>query len=109
MTFQHKSLAAGRWQQLSLAEQLGNIGSEVNRALKWKNKDPKLCEGALLRALELLDLTIQDLRWRKRLKELIRVREVFCDAVLGGRKYRSSMADLNRYFFQFACAARVDR
>jgi hypothetical protein len=29
---QHRDLAAGRWWQLTLAEQLGNIGSEVSRA-----------------------------------------------------------------------------
>jgi len=33
----HKKLAEGRWFQLSLCEQLGNIGSEVDRALHWKN------------------------------------------------------------------------
>jgi hypothetical protein len=27
----HRELAAGRWQTLSLAEQLGNVGSEVGR------------------------------------------------------------------------------
>jgi hypothetical protein len=30
-----------RWQALTLAEQLGNIGSEVGRAAKWQGKDDK--------------------------------------------------------------------
>ena len=103
----HKNLADGKWHKLSLLEQMGNIGSEISRALKWKDKDQTLYQNALIRALELLDLTIQDPRWRKRLKELLRVREVFGDAIFGGKEYKSSLADLNRYFFHFAYAARV--
>ena len=33
MSYQHKDLAAGRWGQMSLSEQMANIGSEVERAL----------------------------------------------------------------------------
>lgn len=69
----------------------------------------QLYEGALQRAFELLDLTIQDPRWRGRLKELVRVREVLGDAVSGGQEYKSSLLDLNRYFFQFALAARLQK
>jgi hypothetical protein len=29
MSYQHQSLASGRWRSLSLIEQLANIGSEV--------------------------------------------------------------------------------
>lgn len=106
MNFQHKNLAAGRWQELTLAEQLGNVGSEVSRALKWRGKDEKLFQGALERALELLDLTLQDPRWRGRLKEIARSREVFCDTVLGGLEYGAALEDIERYFFYFALAAR---
>ena len=42
MELQHKDLAAGRWAQMSLAEQMLNIGSEVLRANRWKTKD-NLC------------------------------------------------------------------
>ncbi len=108
MSFQHASLAAGRWFELSLAEQLGNIGSEVSRAIK-AGKDEKRFNGAVERALELFDLTLRDVRWRGRLKEIGRAREVFCDAVLGGHEYGSSLESLNTYFFQFAYAARLRR
>ena len=62
----HKKLAEGRWFQFSLCEQLGNIGSEVNRALRWKDKDQDNFESAIDRALELFDLTLKDSRWKKR-------------------------------------------
>ncbi len=109
MVIQHKNLAAGGWQKLSLMEQMGNIGSEVSRALRWRDKDQKSYENAVDRALELLDLTISDPRWQNRLKEIVRTRELLCDATLGGKEYGSSLKDLNRYFFHFAFAARINR
>ena len=39
-----------RWWTLSLADHLGNIGSEVGRASKWQGKDEKNF-GALLAEL----------------------------------------------------------
>jgi len=36
--YQHAGLAAGRWAEMSLAEQMLNIGSEVSRANRWKSK-----------------------------------------------------------------------
>ncbi len=102
----HKELAAGRWFSFSLAEQLGNIGSEVLRASRQKGKDEKSFWLAVERALELFDLTLDDKRWRGRRWEIARAREVFCDAVYGGKLYRSSFKDLIRYFDQFALVAR---
>ena len=109
MEFKHKTLAQGGWQKLSLIEQMGNIGSEVGRAANWQNKDEKLFWGAIERAFELLDLTIADIRWRKRLKEIVRVREFLGDAIFGGKEYGSTFKDLERYFFQFALAARINK
>lgn len=109
MPSQHERLAAGRWYVLPLVEQLANVGSEVGRASRWKEKDPQACENAFNRALELLDLTIGDLRWTGRRKELTRVREFLCDAMLGGNVYGSDLAGLDRYFYHFAVAARAGR
>ncbi len=48
-----------RWFTMSLAEQLGNVGSEVGRAVRWHNQgNLENQEKALTRAYELLDLTI---------------------------------------------------
>jgi hypothetical protein len=103
----HKELAKGKWFQLSLFEQLGNIGSEVSRARRWFNEDQKLYEEAVLRTLELFDLTLADPRWKGRLREIARAREIFCDAITGGKEYKSSLEDLDRYFFCYAFAARI--
>ncbi|MEI8334441.1 MAG: hypothetical protein WCH74_11395 [Chloroflexota bacterium] len=107
----HAGLAAGRWQALTLAEQLGNIGSEVGRAIRAsEHDDAERFAGALDRALELFDLTLGDPRWRgHRLREIARAREVTCDFLVGENDYRSTAASLDAYFFQFALAARRDR
>lgn len=107
MSHVHANLAAGRWQTLSLMEQLANVGSDVARARRWQGKDPELSEKAFIRALELLDLSIGDARWKGRRKELTRVREMLCDAMSGGSAYSSDLAGLDRYFFHFAVAARA--
>lgn len=109
MTFQHANLANGRWHELTLAEQMGNIGSEISRAYGWKDRDPQQFRNAVFRALELIDLTAADKRRDSSLKEILRVREVLCDIVFGLSEYNTSLADLDRYFFQFAFAARKNR
>jgi hypothetical protein len=103
----HKDLAAGRWQTLSLSEQMGNIGSEISRALKAKTDGNSPREQAALdRALELFDLTIADPKHRGRLREICRAREVVCDFFYGDDAYGSTEKSLDRYFTQFAMAAR---
>ncbi|MBI2065818.1 MAG: hypothetical protein HYT68_02005 [Candidatus Zambryskibacteria bacterium] len=97
-----------RWFSLSLAQQLGNIGSEVGRAAKWQGKDEDSFWGAVSRALDLFDTTQADKRWRGcRVLEIGRAKEIFSDAVLGGKEYKSNLKDLENYFMQFALVATV--
>ncbi len=107
--FIHKELAAGRWFELSLIEQLANIGSEVNRARKWEKKNQEFFQHAVERALELFDLTLEDMRWRGRFREIARLREIFCDAVFGGEEYGTSFNSLEPYFFSFTKAVQLRR
>lgn len=104
----HKSLAAGGWQKLSLMEQLGNIGGEVTRATRWQGKNDQNFLNAAFRTLELFDFTLDDSRWRARLREIARAREVFCDAAFNnGAEWHTTLSDLDEYFLQFALAARL--
>lgn len=110
MNYQHKTLAAGHWQDFSLVEQLANIGSEVARTIKWrKNYNQENSRLAFERALELLSLTIDDPKNIKRLKELTRVRETLLDYFLGVNTYKSSDKIWQNYFFSFAYATRVNK
>lgn len=108
--FLHKNLAKGRWFELSLMEQVGNIGSEVGRAISYHQKNEKDSEEkALERALDLFDLTISDARWRRRLKEITRAREVLCSIFYGNNPYNVSLEELDKYFYEFAYAARLNK
>lgn len=48
-------------------------------------------------------------RWRGRLKEIARAREVVCDFLVGDNEYGSTAESLDAYFLPFAMAARGDR
>ena len=104
----HASLAAGRWQTLTLMEQLGNVGSEVERAIRaHEQRWPDGGENALARSLELFDLTAADPRWKlHQRREILRAREQFC-RVFFDDTAEPDLADyLRKYFLQFAIAAR---
>jgi hypothetical protein len=103
----HAGLAAGHWQDLTLLEQLANIGSEVGRATRAKshNNEQRLAS-ALDRCLELFDLTIADERWRHRRREITRAREIVCDFLVGDNDFGSTAESLDAYFLPFATAAR---
>lgn len=108
--YYHPELAAGRWNELSLAEQMANIGSEVYRAIKWfRKKEQKYFQSAFERALELLDFTITDNRWKGRRKEICRAREVFCTLLTDSGNIPNldyELDSLDRYFMWFAVYAR---
>jgi hypothetical protein len=112
MTIQHQSLAAGRWRDFSLVEQMAHVGSEVSRALNWLEKgNRELSDSAFVRALELMDLTLQDPKNIGRLKEPCRCREALVDFFDGENLYGSSIANWRSYFdaFAFAAAAKNKR
>jgi len=97
---------------MTLAEQMGNVGSEVGRALRWRGENPRLARGAAERALELFDLTLADPRHRAcvaRLREIARAREVCVDFLFESNTYNSTAASLQRYFDAFAMAAARTR
>ena len=106
----HEELAAGRWFQLSLIEQLANIGSDVIRTIEWKKRgDPELSRQAFYRALELIDLTIADPKKRKRLKEIMRTREALVDHFMYDNEYNTTDEIWYNYFFDFNYAAAIQR
>ena len=109
ISYQHESLANGRWAELSFAEQMGNVGSEISRAVRWQSKGKReRMEQCVFRALELLDLTIDatDRSAVPKLKELCRAREEVCDFFLGGNEMQSDPEQIMKYYDAFAIAAR---
>ena len=109
MNYQHKELAAGRWFELTFFEQMANVGSEVGRAIIWKGKNDGYRIKSIERALELLDLTIADIRNRARLKELTRLREALVDHFYFDNRYASSDRLWQNYFYAFGYAANLTK
>jgi len=109
MNVYHKDLSTGRWFELTFLEQMANIGSEVLRAISWKNRNPQISRRAMERALELLELTIEDEKNKSRasrLKELTRLREVLIDCYYLENKFCSTEKAWEKYFNSFAYAVR---
>jgi len=109
MTLLHGDEISTSWGRMSLEAQLGNIGSEFERALRWKEKHQQtMFEKAAKRMLELFDLTLADPRWHNhRLKELTRAREVACAELYGDKELSGNPEGLKKYFLQFATFART--
>ena len=103
--------AAMRWHTFPLVEQMANVGSEVERAIRaHESGNIARFDGAFARAAELFDLTAQDERWRGgRRREILRAREEFCRLFFDPAVSAASAAGLRRYFLAFAFAARRDR
>lgn len=107
MTYQHKELAAGRWNKLSFCEQMANVGSEVERALNWRAKNNAAYgQNAFERALELVDLTLESVSEFAKLKEVARMREALVDYFAGTNQFGSTDTTWRKYFSHFNYAAR---
>jgi hypothetical protein len=104
----HVELAAGRWAELTLIEQMAHIGSEVERTIRaHESGRANRFDQALERALQLFDLTAADSRWRgARCREILRAREEFCRLFFDEDVPPGSASGLRDYFLHFAVAAR---
>jgi predicted phosphatase len=103
----HKGLTVKRWSKFSFIEQMANIGSEVFRTISWRDKDKKYSQMAFERCLELIDLTVADPKNKKRLKEILRVREALVDYFMFDNIYGSTDKLWQNYFYGFNYAARI--
>lgn len=94
------------WADLDVFNQMGNIGSEVGRALTAKKQGkPDRMQSAFYRGLDLINDTAEAWARQKRLgiKELLCARELFAESVLTSKVDST----LEEYFMQFAVAARL--
>jgi len=106
----HKDQASGRWFELSLIEQLANIGADIERCIKWKQKGHlDYSRAAFERALDLLCLTVEDPKNRNRLREILRTREALIDHFVFDNEYNTTDQQWQNYFYQFNYAAAVKK
>ena len=99
---------ASKWDQMDVFNQMGNIGSEVGRALTAKRQGQHdRSQAAFYRGLDLIDETARIWAARKQpgLRELLYAREIFAESVTTDNIDQT----LEAYFMQFAIAARLAR
>lgn len=108
--FVHKDLSTDRWFAFSLLEQLANVGTDVDRAIRYQNQgDLEASKAAAIRALELLYLTIEDKKNKKHLREPIRVRATLADYFFGINEFNFTAEYWQSYFYDFNYAAALQR
>lgn len=100
--------STSKWSDMDVFNQMGNIGSEVSRALTAKRQGKhKRSQSAFYRGLDLIDETARLWATQKRpgLKELLYAREQFALSVTTNKIDPT----LETYFMQFAFAARLNK
>jgi len=101
-----------RWSKMSLFDQMGNISSEVGRSFnaKRRNNDVDRMQ-AVARAIDLFDATSASLIVAKspRLKELLRAKDAYLAAVFNQVSSAQDDQAIEKYFMQYAIAARLNR
>jgi len=92
-----------KWYKMSLKQQMGNIGSEFFKMIVLKNKgDLENSKNSFIKTLELTDLSIRDKRWKDRLSETLRLREIICGLFFDIKEYNILTDNLKKYFINFS-------
>lgn len=103
---QHKDID-GIWQKKPFLEQLANIGSDVYRAINWRQRgNEEYAEEAFIRSLELFDLTKESKLTYPQYKELTRLREMWVDYFKYDNVYHSDDKFFNDYFMYITLASK---
>jgi hypothetical protein len=101
-----------RWAAMSIFEQMGNIYSEVGRSIIAKQHSKQQdCDYAVIRALDLFDATVDELVKQKsaRTKEVLRAKDQYLHAIYDQHTSSEALTSIDRYFMQYAIAARLHR
>lgn len=85
-----------RWSKFTKGQQLGAIASELTRAKVWQDKDKEKTLSSLERAIDLVDFTIDDNKWRGLRAMLFWLREELAKLYLGDKTI-----DLEKLLFAF--------
>lgn len=90
------------WFSMPIDAQISNIGSEVSRAINWKNKDnEKRKIGFCNKAIDFLYLSMEDPKNRHRVGELAFCVEELRDYFLGNNIYGTTDEMLHKYYDAF--------
>ena len=108
MKYIHSEELHKNWPNYSIAYQMGNIGSEVSRSLKWARQGNfRRADAAIDRALELFDFTIEaNIKNHARLTEILKAREEFCDYFFEKNTWHTDPNKMQKYYDGFVIMMR---
>ena len=90
-----------KWYSMPVNVQIANIGSEVERALRWKDRDPKKAENFCRKAISFWEIVKSDPKNRFREEEFQTAMDELEDFFLGENLYQTTEQDLRRYYDAF--------
>ena len=90
------------WFHMPIGNQMYNIGSEVGRAIKWKNKDNEQRKlNFTIKAIELFGLTKMDTKNAKRVEELNFYEQELLDYIIGENIYQNNDESIMKIYNQW--------
>jgi hypothetical protein len=103
MAVLHKKLSQEKWSALERSQQVLNISAELSRARRWLGVNDEYLRHSLERALELMDLTVEDRdKWVSgSLREMLRLREVLAQYLVEESKSESELKQIIRALLCF--------
>ena len=88
--------------KMPIGVQISNVGSEVNRALRWRKAGNRQREIAFCeKAIEFLNIMKQDPKNKHRIGEIDACIEELKDFFLGSNEYNTTEETLIRYYDAF--------
>lgn len=91
-----------RWYDMPVWMQISNIGSEVERAIKWKNRgDRQKAENFCRKAIDFWNLSLSDPKNKHREGEFVSAIDELKDYFLGNNEYKTNDEILRRYYDAF--------
>ena len=97
---------------MSLFDQMGNISSEVGRAINAKKQNNiENMDSAIIRALDLFDATTDVLVSIKsiKVKEVLRSKDQFLTIINENNPSIKELHRIDKYFTQYAIVARLNK
>ncbi len=98
-----------KWEELTIYEQMANIGSEVSRMFSWqKKKKAELAQNAAERALELVAKTRDDSKNIQYMAELRTLQNLISDfADEDSPQPKTNPESLKKYLLAYGLAVRA--
>ena len=89
------------WYAMPIHVQIANIGSEVARAIRWKERDPQKAKNFCNKAIEFWEIVKSDPKNQRRWDEIDAAIEELRDYFLGENVYQTTSEVLTHYYDAF--------